>query len=254
MQELTLYQILEVSPDAPEEAIRAAYFRLAKLYHPDLKHRAQSPQGTEKFIEINRAYTVLCDRAKRQLYDLDLRARADETGEARGSETRTEPAPASGAAESPAAEPSGYSRRSHTEAGRAFLKAQQLVDEERFKDAARLLLALLRGDPENAAYLSLAGYALAAAGDRLHQARDFCRRAAEIEPYNAAYLARLAFVYETAGLQKLAERYYAEALRVDPTQPLARACAAGAGGARQKRAAAEGGGGLLAPLRSLLGR
>ncbi len=254
MQELTLYQILEVSPDAPEEAIRAAYFRLAKLYHPDLKRRAQSPEGTEKFIEINRAYTVLCDRAKRQLYDLDLRARADDAGEARGAEAAAESAPAAGAPESPAAEPPGYSRRSHTEAGRAFLKAQQLVDEERFKDASRLLLALLRGDPENGAYLSLAGYALAASGENLHRARDFCRRASEIEPYNAVYMARLAFVYEAAGLQKLAERYYAEALRIDPTQPLARAHAAGAGGARQKRAAAEGGGGLLAPLRSLLGR
>ena len=143
MQELTLYQILEVSADAPEEAIRAAYFRLAKLYHPDLKRRAQSPEGTEKFIEINRAYTVLCDQAKRQVYDLDLRARREAERTARPAEPAADEAGEEGAAPPQGeakAEGASARRQSSTEAGRTLLAAEQLVEDQRFKAACRLLV------------------------------------------------------------------------------------------------------------------
>ncbi len=242
MADLSFYEILQVSPEATEDAIRAAYFRLAKVYHPDLRRQDQRPEDTEKFIEINRAYTVLTDQAKRQVYDLDLRRQehpaptvAAATVAPRGQPQEAPPRSAAGA------QPGGTK-----EAGRAFMKAEQLVEQGRFIDAARVMMAIVRIESDNAAYLSLAGYAMAAAGENLHKARDLCRRAAESEPYNATYQARLAFVYEAAGLDKLAERFYSEALRIDPLQPLARQRA---GGAAQPRRS-----GLLSGLRGLISR
>ncbi|XP_031257265.1 uncharacterized protein LOC116115245 [Pistacia vera] len=61
------YKILEVDYDATDEKIRLNYRRLALKWHPD-KHNGDSAV-TEKFQEINEAYKVLSDPAKRIEYD-----------------------------------------------------------------------------------------------------------------------------------------------------------------------------------------
>lgn len=62
------YEILGVPPDASEEEIKKAFWRLAKKYHPD------SPTGdAEKFKKINEAYQVLSDKRKRAMYDQQRR-------------------------------------------------------------------------------------------------------------------------------------------------------------------------------------
>ncbi|XP_042985641.1 dnAJ-like protein slr0093 isoform X1 [Carya illinoinensis] len=62
------YKVLEVDYDATEENIRLNYLRLALKWHPD-KHKGDSA-ATVKFQEINAAYKVLSDPAKRLDYDL----------------------------------------------------------------------------------------------------------------------------------------------------------------------------------------
>jgi DnaJ like chaperone protein len=57
--DVALYKILEVSPDASDEEIKAAYKRLARLYHPDkVAHLGPDLVKTaeEKFKKINDAY------------------------------------------------------------------------------------------------------------------------------------------------------------------------------------------------------
>ncbi|XP_030528478.1 chaperone protein DnaJ-like [Rhodamnia argentea] len=61
------YKILEVDYDASEEAIRSNYIRLALKWHPD-KQKGQD-DVTSRFQEINEAYQVLSDPAKRREYD-----------------------------------------------------------------------------------------------------------------------------------------------------------------------------------------
>ncbi|XP_044499887.1 chaperone protein DnaJ isoform X2 [Mangifera indica] len=61
------YKILEVDYDATDEKIRLNYRRLALKWHPD-KHNGDSTV-TAKFQEINEAYKVLSDPAKRLEYD-----------------------------------------------------------------------------------------------------------------------------------------------------------------------------------------
>ncbi|MEA3334683.1 MAG: DnaJ C-terminal domain-containing protein [Chloroflexota bacterium] len=61
------YQILEVSKSADEQVIKSAYRKLARQYHPDVNDNKAF--ATEKFKELNEAYTVLSDPEKRRHYD-----------------------------------------------------------------------------------------------------------------------------------------------------------------------------------------
>jgi len=60
------YRVLGVSKNASLDEIKSAYRRLAKIYHPD---RSADPDTEEKFREIQKAYEVLSDPAKRAQYD-----------------------------------------------------------------------------------------------------------------------------------------------------------------------------------------
>jgi len=60
------YQILGVAPDADEKAIKTAYRKLARQYHPDV---SKEPNAEERFKEVSEAYEVLRDAGKRAEYD-----------------------------------------------------------------------------------------------------------------------------------------------------------------------------------------
>jgi DnaJ-class molecular chaperone len=62
------YVVLGVSRDATADAIRKAYRRLAKQYHPDT---AKEP-APEKFQELRTAFETLSDAEQRRRYDEDL--------------------------------------------------------------------------------------------------------------------------------------------------------------------------------------
>lgn len=61
------YEILGVNKNADASAIKKAYRKLAKKYHPDTNEGNSS--ATEKFKEITEAYDILSDEKKRKLYD-----------------------------------------------------------------------------------------------------------------------------------------------------------------------------------------
>src|SRR5581483_6822977 len=62
-----LYKTLGVAEDADDAAIKKAYRKLAKEYHPDVT--GGDKKKTERFKEINEAYGVLGDKQKRTEYD-----------------------------------------------------------------------------------------------------------------------------------------------------------------------------------------
>lgn len=60
------YQILGVAHDAPADAIKKAFRKLARKYHPDV---SKEPDAGKRMAEINEAHTVLSDPEKRAAYD-----------------------------------------------------------------------------------------------------------------------------------------------------------------------------------------
>jgi curved DNA-binding protein len=61
------YKVLGVERNADAEAIKKAYRKLARQYHPDTNRGDKKAE--EKFKEINEANEVLSDPEKRKLYD-----------------------------------------------------------------------------------------------------------------------------------------------------------------------------------------
>ncbi len=58
------YNVLQVRRDATVDEIKKAYRKLAKQYHPDLRSG-----NAAKFKEIQEAYAVLSDPARKQEFD-----------------------------------------------------------------------------------------------------------------------------------------------------------------------------------------
>jgi len=60
------YSILGVSKGASDQEIKTAYRKMALKWHPD---RNKSSEATAKFKEINKAFEVLSNPQKKQMYD-----------------------------------------------------------------------------------------------------------------------------------------------------------------------------------------
>ena len=66
------YALLGINRNASADEIQKAYRKLARKYHPDLhadKSDREKKNAKEKFQQIQRAYDVLNDDQKRELYD-----------------------------------------------------------------------------------------------------------------------------------------------------------------------------------------
>ena len=61
------YKILGLERNATADAIKAAYRKLARKYHPDLN--PNDSEAKRKFQEINEAHEVLSDPENRKKYD-----------------------------------------------------------------------------------------------------------------------------------------------------------------------------------------
>ena len=191
------YSILEVWPKSSEEDIKKNYFRLAKTYHPDVA--GDKPENRERFKLINEAYGVLGDPQKRREYDESMHGTggASKDGKAtHESDVRS--------------------------ASMAFRQARDSMKTGRYDKAIMLLRTAIRFDSSDPAYHSWYGFCLAMTKSDLHEARDACRKAIEIEFYSADFHSNLGFVYFRAGLKTLALKHFNEALKWDPDHSLAR--------------------------------
>ena len=195
---IDLYQVLQVWPTASEDAIKKAYFKLAKLYHPDVVGKDGGDKGSDSDIDfklVNEAYAVLSDPAKRRQYDELHRQKGKKTEVTREADKRS--------------------------AHLAFEQARVAMRQNRFDKAVVLLKQAVKYDDSNPAYHSWYGFALGALNTRLHEARDACKKALEMEFYNADYHANLGYVYMKAGLTSTADESFREALKWDPDHALA---------------------------------
>ena len=77
------YNILGIPEDADPDEIKSAFRRLAFQHHPD-KNPGNERQAEERFKEINEAYGILGDEARRREYDAFRRGRFAGVGYDRG--------------------------------------------------------------------------------------------------------------------------------------------------------------------------
>ena len=190
------YSVLEVWPKSTTEEIKKNYFRMAKLYHPDVA--GDKPENRERFKLINEAFSVLSNPEKRREYDEFMSAKG---ATKEGKEMR---------------EKDGRS------ATMAFRQARDSMRAGRYDKAIMLLRTAIRFDDSDPAYHSWYGFCLAMSNSDLHEARDACRKAIEIEFYSADFHANLGFVYFKAGLKSLAVKHFNEALKWDSDHNLAK--------------------------------
>jgi curved DNA-binding protein CbpA len=190
------YAVLDLWPSSSIEEIKKKYFKLAKLYHPDVA--GDTDENRQKFKKINEAFTTLSDPEKRREYDEILRRSTRNSDDS--SAMREE------------------NRRS---ASLAYQQARSAMKEKRFNKASILLKSAVKYDENNPEYNSWYGYCLAMNNSNLHQARDACKKAVQMEFYNPVYHANLGFVYFKAGLKNLAVKHFSEALKWDRDNPLA---------------------------------
>jgi DnaJ-domain-containing protein 1 len=67
------YKILEIPRDADEGAIKRAYYKAAKKWHPDRHASAEEHErkaAEQVFKDVSEAYEVLSDATKRRRYDM----------------------------------------------------------------------------------------------------------------------------------------------------------------------------------------
>lgn len=81
----THYSVLGIRPTATEAEIKAAYHKIARLKHPDLKGSDATKEDEDAFAEINAAGQTLSDHAERMAYDRLLELMTDKCPECKGS-------------------------------------------------------------------------------------------------------------------------------------------------------------------------
>jgi curved DNA-binding protein CbpA len=190
------YKILQVWPTASTDVIKKSYFKLAKLHHPDVAGKSGSDSNEDDidFALINEAFSVLSDPTKRRQFDDALKSRGPK-GEKKESDKRS--------------------------AMLAYEQAKTAMKHNHYDKAIVLLRSAIKYDPNNPAYLSWYGFALAALKTNLHEARDACKKALQMEFYNPEFYANLGYVYHRAGLHSTARECFQEALKWDPENALA---------------------------------
>lgn len=66
------YDVLRIRRNASDEEIHEAYWRLLRVYHPDV-YRGDPAIASEKTLELNQAYAMLRDQKSREHYNTTIR-------------------------------------------------------------------------------------------------------------------------------------------------------------------------------------
>jgi curved DNA-binding protein CbpA len=196
------YEVLGVWPTADADAIKKAYFKLARMHHPDVVSKTGSDNEPEQagidFKLINEAFGILSDEIKRREFDQKLKQNSGGGGAV--------------------TERKEADKRS---AQLAFEQAKTAMKHNRYDKAVVLLKSAINYDDSNPAYHSWYGFSLGVLKTHLHEARDACKKALEMEFYNSDFHANLGFVYHQAGLTSTANESFEEALKWDPEHHVA---------------------------------
>jgi curved DNA-binding protein CbpA len=239
------YEMLGVTRRSTASEIKAAYYKLAKKFHPDRYRQAEHKEIHAKierlFAKMSEAYEILMDPASRASYDEKTRkgirvepvpepplAPEAPTGtrekrpisEDKSSGPLAPPAVTS----APPEHPQGRQQPTANPAQAAEYYYQQGRSRNDQKDhygAVTLLREAVKLDPKKPHYHFHLGVALLKNPRTRREGELHLVRAAELDPFNSQIRVRLGLLYKEAGLPKKSDHYFREALALDPDNRVA---------------------------------
>jgi len=199
------YQVLNVDPVAKVVAIRSAYFRLAKLLHPDRYHN-EAPELLRRveraFTELAQAHETLKSPDSRQSYDIKMRQAEREK------------------ANKPTDAPE--MTRQEDQAARDFERGLALQLEGEFEAAVPFFARASYYAPTVARYHAHYAKALSMDEDQRHKAEKEFTAAIRLEPQNETFRIMLAEFFIRYKLTKRAEGELTRLLEMSPNNREAR--------------------------------
>jgi curved DNA-binding protein CbpA len=164
------YEVLGVQRNATQQEIKEKYLNLARQYHPD---RAKDKEIADRlFVQINRAYTTLSNRTKREQYDATLGSVLASPSQQASRQTMSQPVPAP----APAPPTQQQIREWFDQAARLQMKGD-------LTQGLELCYKVINADPNFFAALLLTGDLLAQTRKE-SEALAMYERAAKIQPTN----------------------------------------------------------------------
>jgi curved DNA-binding protein CbpA len=190
------YLVLGVDSRAEEQKIRAAYYQLARRFHPDRFSTGPladlRPKIEAFFTQVTEAYNTLSDKERRRQYDQEqLEAAAKKTKEP--------------------AQDTAYLAREN------FARARILLDKGRFQDAVVFLENAIQLDDTKADYHLELGRVLIRNPRRRKDAEQHLRRAVELDPTSVPGFVALGQICRKMGRDDDARDAFNEALRWEPS-------------------------------------
>jgi curved DNA-binding protein CbpA len=199
------YQIINIEPSAKVAAIRKAYYRLAKMLHPD-RYRGETAELITRieraFTELSSAHETLKNTDSRQGYDIKMR-------QADRDRTRINPA-------------GKELTKQEEQAAVDFERGFDLQLNGQFEAAVPYLARAAHYAPENARYHAYYGKALAADETQRHKAEKELVAAIRLDPSNAAFKLLFAEFLMRNNLFKRAEGELVRLLQTAPDNHEAR--------------------------------
>jgi tetratricopeptide (TPR) repeat protein len=186
------YSLLDVESDVTTAAIKKAYFKAAKRYHPDALGRVGlnelRPAAAEVFAAIATAFEVLSNEAKRRDYDATMRGDTVEINTAQLAQAETN-----------------------------FRKGEILVRMGDFKQALEYLQPAVDLWPEECEYQSTLGWALyKKSPSDLVAARTHLEKALSLRKEDAMAHFRLGMLLRSIGENQAGAEHLALAKQLDP--------------------------------------
>ncbi len=250
------YEILGVTRQATTGDIKAAYYQLAKKFHPDRYRQAEYTDLRGKlealFAIITQAYETLSQPAQRAGYDKKIRQSGplskpastfvtrklptnpiapppeeetseDEISSAPPDTTPSAPLPpvqAAAVVQEPRAQASSQSPAQNAE--QLYNQGRARYDRKEYHAAVHLLREAVKMDASQPHYHFHLGIALIRNPRTRREAETHLSKASELDPYNPQIRVKLGLLYKEAGLAKKAEHYFNEALSLDPENRIAK--------------------------------
>jgi len=214
------FDVLEISPDASSEDIKAAYHRLAKHWHPDRYTGDAKVEAEEKFRELAEAFSTLKDPGKRLALVQQM--------------------PKAAPAAAPAAEKGkeADAPQERTPEDWAAM-AKEAFDAGRVDQAQALIQYAIRLDDKKPKYHALLATILEQGGGDLRAVVKALEAAVRLAPRDVDGHLRLAGHFQTLGMTARAQRHLQTAREISPNHPKLRQ-AAPKGGTSPKRGSEPG--------------